>query len=120
MKLSMKMLILTKIFMVRKTNCIFSNNLNLDFHDVYLTLHYEINGQSSRYKCNHGRPIVCLFFMYFSLFITPLASTETHFKSMDTYEYLNPFPVRNLFLNIRIFIHCFKIRCRKSRWDITM
>ncbi|CAF0756222.1 unnamed protein product [Rotaria sp. Silwood1] len=28
-----------------------------DFHDIYLILNYEINGQSSTFHCNNGQPI---------------------------------------------------------------
>ena len=46
---------------------------NVDFHDIYLTLNYVIDGYSYQYQCNQGQPIVRLihsfFFALFYIFI---------------------------------------------------
>ncbi len=70
----------------------------LDFHDVYLILHYEINGQSTQFQCNNNQPMVCLcsIFLYSLTFLFLLASTQIYLQSMDAYKYANPFQVRNI------------------------
>ena len=98
----------------------------LDFHEVYLALHYDSDGQSGVFKCNGGQPMVLDQIVIFCPFIClcSLVPAHTDSQSMDTYQHIDAVQVRNQLIEDSLMIHRVinneQIRCRKSRWNLSL